>query len=274
LGSGGSVAISCTGSDSVSIGNSGSLANVGGTISVSGAKSLLIDDASDTSANGFTLTNNAYNDYYVTFGNTYIFYDTLGSLTLSGGPGGNTFEVDGTAAPVTLNTGGGTNSVYLGGASAAVNIVDQATQGIDAVKIGTNGTLSSIAGAVNISQTSGSQAAIALTIEDQDDMSSRTFDITSNKVSVSGLPMTINFQGVNLSSMTFDDSWFYDNTFDFESKPTGINTVTVYTKRTHDKAAGWYASDVYFVYPQNPPFPLPSGLILINPDGTNLGLAN
>jgi hypothetical protein len=249
----------------VTLGKNSSLAGLGGTIYVGGGKALVIDDSADTSFNGYTVTSQQQQNgtvHYVQWGSTYVAYDTMGSVTVNGGSGGNRFDVESTSAPLTLNTGTGNNTVYVAGAAYAVNINDQATAGTDTIKIGTGGTLTTIAAPVNISQASGSSAKIALNIDDRWESAAETINITSNQVAFTGLPATtVNFQGVNLSSLMIEDPWGEANTIDLMSLPPTITHVDINTKGTHDTKEG-LTGDILFDYPLNWGATLPQGVIL------------
>jgi hypothetical protein len=163
----------------------------------------------------------------------------------------------------------------VGGASNTVSIDEQAVGVINDIKVGSNGTLTSITAPVYISQTPG--ARIALTINDANDASSRIVTITNSKVTFSGLSATVNFQGVTLYSLLIEDPWYQSNTIDLLGLPAGINGVTIYDKDSYDNTGitpATLVADIWFTHPPNwgAVIPLPVGVILINPDGTNLGL--
>jgi hypothetical protein len=264
--------------DIVTLGKNSSLAGLNGTIAVGGGKSLLIDGSADAGYDDFTITSNWYNQHYVNWGNTYVFYDTMGSVTVNAGTGGSYFDVESTGAALTLNTGTASNQkVVVGGASNPVSIVvqDQTTNGIDVVNIGGNGSLTSITAPVTVSQSSNSHSKIAMNIDDADEGAAETIKITSGQVAFSGLPnATVNFQGVNFYSLMIEDPWYENNTIDFESRPTGINEVTIYTKDTHDSRIGPYWNDIGLMYPPNwgSVIPLPQGLQLFTPGQQVQGL--
>jgi hypothetical protein len=266
----------------VTLGSNGVLGNLLSSISVNGICNVVIDDSADTNPQDITISTNWLNEHYIQIGSIYVFYDTVSSVTVKGGAGNNWFDVESTAAPITLDTGTGTNEVNVGGASNAVNIDVQAVGLINDVHIGSDATLASITAPVSLSQSPGAQ--IALVINDADDPAARTVWISNSGVTFTGPPPlfmgpseTVNFQGVHLHSLLIDDPCRQDNWINLISLPAGINGVTIYDTGSRDSTLYTPASlvpDIWFTHPiyWGTKIPLPNGVILVNPDGTNLGL--
>ena len=173
--------------DTVTVGSTGSLANISGTVNVSnssGQTNLIVEDSNDTTARSVGVTANA-----VSFSNlgqvTYTGVTTAGdgvtSLEIDGGQG-DTYNVNSTAAntPLTLVTAKSTatrgSTVNIKGSQSAVTVN---SYGNDIVAVGNNGSLAGIGGPVNVSNTSGNDKLI---IDDSRDTNARSIDIRNNAV--------------------------------------------------------------------------------------------
>lgn len=201
--------------DTVTIGSSGSLANIAGPVNVSnssGQTSLVVDDSADTTARSATISNSAvtglsvgaihYTGAYLNANHSPI---GVAALKVNGGSGGNTFDVLSTAAqtPVDLNSGLGNDTVLVRGNSSALNI--QGSSGTDTVRLGYRGLLISpvlttalkaqltpiirfpylsgsmvnLTAPVNVSNTSGKTS---LVLDDSGDAVGRTINLSSTQV--------------------------------------------------------------------------------------------
>jgi hypothetical protein len=206
--------------DAVTIGSNGSLASINGPVNVSndsGQTKLVLADTNSTFGRIVNVTANT-----VTFSSegavpggqvNYSGASTAAngsivgvtSLEIDGGHGGDTFNVYGTAwdTPVTLDTAppGGTNvnTVNIKGSSSAVTVE---SVGNDNVVVGNAGSLAGIGGPVNVSNISGQDK---LTLDDSNDNSARSIDISSNAVTFAATAsepaVTINYSpAVTLNS--------------------------------------------------------------------------
>jgi hypothetical protein len=185
----------------VTVGAGGSLANVAGTVNVGsnvsdpGKEALTVDDAGDnTNYRNLTITSSQVKvsgdnngaeviNYYGATANRDGTLHGVTALQVNG-PGGdlNYFFVESTArnTPVTVVTGSRHNEVDILGTSSAVTVQDWGT---DNITVG-GGSLTAIAGPVNISQASGTTS---LSINDAGDNSARTIIVTDHSVFFEGL---------------------------------------------------------------------------------------
>jgi hypothetical protein len=180
--------------DTVTVGLNGSMAGIAGTLNVvndSGHTTLVLDDSSDPVGRTATVTSSSVTglspgaiNYTARSSNAGA---GVASLIIDGGKGANTFNVLSTAAfaPLTIYGGSGSN---------------------DTVRVGNAGSLTGIAGAVNVVNNSGHTA---LVVDDSADTVGRTATVTSN--AVTGLsPAPINYWapttagGNGVSSVTID----------------------------------------------------------------------
>ena len=197
------------GNDQVNIGtSSGSLSGILGPVSVSqsstaGSTSLVINDQADTTARTVAVTSSSFSAP----GLSTINYTAgqVGSVSFLGGSGGNTFNVTstGVGTSTTISPGGGANNVNVQATSGALSILNQSqvASNVDTVVIGSNaplggGSLAGIAGPVSVANQSGKTA---LTIDDNNDSTARTYGVTSTALGGTGLPL-INYS--SLSSLT------------------------------------------------------------------------
>jgi hypothetical protein len=134
-------------------------------------------------------------------------------------------DVESTNVDVPASVHGGLTSstVQLDGTGGAFSFVGASPS--DHVIIG-NGSLSSIAGPVNISN--NSPTGTSVTVDDHNDLATRQFVINSSSISGSGLP-TINYSGV-VKSLYIEDGIpplsSPANTLEFDSLPTGLTATT------------------------------------------------
>jgi hypothetical protein len=185
-------------SDTVNVGNNGSLQGIVGTLNIDNSPSfdvLTIDDSADTT--GRTVT--------------------LGSSTLSdGSPSG---YVSGLApadinyeyadvSSVTVLTGRGGNFISVLATGVTTNLVGNGTFSVpDTVNVGNNGSVQAIAATLNIENPPSFDV---LTIDDSADTTGRTVTLGSSTLSdgsasgyVSGLaPVTINYEYADVRSVT------------------------------------------------------------------------
>ena len=247
--------------DTVTVGSSGSLANIAGTVNVSntsGQTKLIVSDYGDSQGQYVTVTDNAVNFSGLAqvnyTGATTATPWGVTSLEVDGGRGGNIFNVYGTAAktPLMLSPGSqsfgvGSNTVDILGSSSAVTVRSSAN---DFVVVG-NGSLSSIGGPVNVSNASGTDS---LTINDYADSNARSIDITGTAVTfaatASDPAVTINYAppssggkvGVNQLTI-FDGPAANDITVDSVS-PQALVTID---GDTQDTLTGAAADQVQFI---------------------------
>jgi hypothetical protein len=211
--------------DSVAIGSSGaSLSNILGDVivhDIGGTTALTVDGTGDRTGRGYTVFNSQVRasgmagvvDYY---GGGGISGD-VSSLTINGGPGNNTYSLGLAAVSLTINAGSGTNQVDLAASDSAVNITGYGTNFVTVGKsfitrYGTrlltvgNGSLTDIAGPVNISTSNSSGHGDSyVTLDDSTDPNGRDYTITSSSIAVQGGP-TINLSG-DVAGVTINDSY-------------------------------------------------------------------
>jgi hypothetical protein len=153
--------------DVVRVGNAGSLTGIAGAVNVvnnSGHTALVVDDSADTVARTAKITSNSVTGLSAGTIN-YVAASTatgngVKSVTIDGGKAANTFDVLSTAAFAPLSIFGGLGSK-------------------DTVVVGNAGSLTGIAGAVNVVNNSGKTALI---VDDSADIFGRTGTITNNSV--------------------------------------------------------------------------------------------
>jgi hypothetical protein len=206
------------GVDNVTIGN-GTLASVGGPVSVSNTSgNITVDDSADAAGRAVTVTNSS-----VQFaGLSPVTYSgTNSSLTVRGGSGTNSFAV--------LSTAGGTPLSVVTGA------------GQNAVSVGNNGSLAGIAAAVNVQHNSGS-GSTSLTVDDHNEYG-RSADVNSGQVAFTGVaPVTYS----NIDSLSVVGASGY-NWIEVDSVPSGV-PVTIYNTECNYVygAAWWQVTQVYY----------------------------
>lgn len=215
---------SSSGTDNVLVGADGSLAGITAPVSVSnnsGHDAITVNDSANTAHDSFAVANNSIQSG----GRTVVTYSETSyapTVTINGGSGGNTVNVNSTAAGslVVVNTGAGLNNVNLHATSGPVSVVNQ--MGSNQVNVG-DWSLVSIGGPVTISNSNNSGYTDVF-INDQNDPTSRFFDINAGGVSASGLA-TINLQGG--IRHTYITSGSAANVFEVDAPPPG--TVTLFT---------------------------------------------
>jgi hypothetical protein len=217
------------GTDTVTVGSNGNLSAIAGLVTVSngsGQTDLRVNDGTDTQANqSFGITGNA-----VTYqGRAVVNYSLIGpgagsKLTLTEGNAKTIVSVDGTAKNVQtwVDIGSGTNTVNINATSSDFYVLG-GNHSQDYVNVG-NGSLASIGGLVNVTNSSGTSN---VTIDDHADRTARRFVIQSDKVSAQGLP-TVNLQG-NISMVRVIDGGV-PSTFEVDGLPAG--QVTLYMNKT------------------------------------------
>jgi RTX calcium-binding nonapeptide repeat (4 copies) len=161
----------------------GTVANINGYVGVagSGSTSLYIDDSGDTAAKTVSMIDYGSFGFIRGLAPATISYSGVNYLNVHGGSGGNTFSLDDTfgPAPTTfIGTGTGNDTVNVLATSASLTIDGQ--NGTDTVTIGSQapslgGTLASIAGPVNVSNSSG---GTTLRVDDSGDTVSQTATLT------------------------------------------------------------------------------------------------
>lgn len=255
--------------DTVTIGSSGSLVNIGGTVNVgnsSGQTKLDIADGNDTMARTVSVTANAvsfsnlgqvnYSGATTSASGTIV---GVTSLEVAGGQGGDTFNVNSTAAntPLTIVTaapgGSNVNKVNIKGSQSAVTVD---SYGNDIVAVGNNGSLAGIGGPVNVSNTSGNDKLI---IDDSRDTYARSIDIRNNAVTFAAVgtdpAVTINYtpaqnSSAGVSQLTLWDAWGPNH---IEVDSVGQNTLTTIHGDTEDSLTGPAAGQVDFIPNYVPP---------------------
>lgn len=250
-------------SDTVTVGSNGSLANIAGPVNVSntsGQTKLIVSDSNDSVGQAVGVTRSA-----VSVGKTQVNYTGVSSVEVDGGHGGNTFNVYSTAGntPLTLYTGrpsasAGVNYVYIKGSSGAVTVK---SGGNDSVIVGNNGSLSGIGGPVNVSNISGQDS---LEIDDSNDNSARTIDITNRSVNFAATStepaVTVNYQPsqsengvmVGVKYLTLLDAQAANQ---IEVDSVGANTTTTIYGDLWDELTGAAANQVHF-YGWRAPLPI------------------
>jgi hypothetical protein len=198
------------GYDGVNVGN-GSLANVNGSVNVSGAGSanLIVDDSGDATAHSATLTGTRLTGLsrgaiqWVpsgAFTGGVVFLDIIGSAA------GSTYTVTDTpnlAYYTDLATGPGSDSVYVTGTTGILFVSNDG--GADTLVIGrqasatTGGKLAGIKGRVVVN----GYATVAITVDDSGDTNGRSATVTSN--GLTGLvPAGIYFDTNIVTSLTIN----------------------------------------------------------------------
>jgi Ca2+-binding RTX toxin-like protein len=189
----------------------GALANIAGPVNVSnssGTTALVLDDSGDTAGRTVTVTNNSISGTWAPAAINYT-PGPFSTLTLLGGDGGNTFNVLSTAS----------------GMTTAINVNHTSTESNNnVVNIGSlapslGGTLTNIAGSVNVSNSSGTTA---LVLDDSGDTTARTATIANDSVSGTWSSGAINFSANEVSSLTLH-AGNAANTFNVQSTTTATN---------------------------------------------------
>ena len=174
------------GYDTVNLGN-GTLANVNGSVNVSGAgsTSLIVDDSNDTTAHSATLTARGLTGLSRGAIQWVPSAASMGGvvfLVIEGSAAGSIYTVTDTPALAyytNLATGAGSDSVYITGTTGSLILSNGG--GADAVVIGrqaqatTGGKVSAIKGQVDIN----GYATVALTVDDSGDTNGRIATLTS-----------------------------------------------------------------------------------------------
>ncbi len=173
--------IESRGIDTVTIGKSGNVGDILGSIQVnnqvSGGTTLNIDDSLDAQGQTFTLNAGGSSDIGVGdvaiqgLGEVDFLQDGIAALNVTGGSAGNAFVVNGTGSSFTtnLNTGTGDDAVSVHTTSGPLNI--NGTDGRDSVIIGdASYGVQGIYGAVYVSNTVG---YTRLTLDDSADSASQ-----------------------------------------------------------------------------------------------------
>lgn len=238
--------VTADGDDTVNLGTGGSVQGIQGDVTLINPpayNSLVIDDSADTHARQVSLSD------FTPAGDTiygsitglapasinYRLYDTT-TVTVDGGSGGNTFDVNGgnSLYETYLNTGSGndtvnvtaTNAISLGG-GGGLRIDGQA--GHDNVTIG-DSTLSAIAGAVDVVNTSGSTA---LTVADYGDSTGHTVALGDGQLTglapaaIDWTPTATGSDGVTslkISGGSGGNTWNIANTSDFGAGATTLQS--------------------------------------------------
>jgi hypothetical protein len=201
--------------DTITVGNNGSLAGIAGNVNVnsSGHASLVIDDSSDSVGRHDVVNNDSVT--LLSQGGTVIRYGAPTSATGGG------------VTSLTLKTGTGSNEVDVQ-STAAFTPLSVVGLGSDTVYVGLNGSLSGVAGAVNVSNNSGHTS---LQLDDSNDSVGRTVNITDH--SVTGLSAgAINYTartsnaGAGVSALTIDGGRAA-NTFNVQST-AAFAPLTIY----------------------------------------------
>jgi hypothetical protein len=213
------------GTDNVTIGGTGSLDSVAGTVSVAGSSgntALMVNDSSDPGRSNLKITNNA-----VKFNGRNVVTYSAGKgktvLTVKGGAHGSDVTIESTASsvPLTIQTGtGADNNVTIDGSKSA--ITDLGMGGT--VTVG-NGSLAAIGGTVNVSNFGN------VVIDDSKDTKTRKVTLTStpellsnaSAVAFGGLA-TIDLgyvEGVKIyDGPSARGGLFGNNTFDAQGSPS------------------------------------------------------
>ena len=174
------------GYDTVNLGN-GTLANVNGSVNVSGAgsTSLIVDDSADATAHSATLTARGLTGLSRGAIQWVPSAASMGGvvfLVIEGSAAGSTYTVTDTptlAYYTNLATGVGSDAVYITGTTGTLFVSNGG--GADAVVIGrqaqatTGGKVSAIKGQVDIN----GYATVALTVDDSGDTNGRGATLTS-----------------------------------------------------------------------------------------------
>jgi acrosin len=203
-----------TQTNTVNIGNAGSLQGIKGGVDVIGPSagltnnSINVDDSKDSANNKVTISGTSIQGLAPTSISYQQSPNSPTSLDISGGNGNDTYTITNTLVngpgfeegSMTLNTGSGANAVDVQATSGLLAIVGNG--GFDSVYMHSvvDGTLDSIKGSVQISDTA---ATTSLQLDDGNDGTSRTVSVTNT--AVEGLsPASISFQPGGLSVLTVD----------------------------------------------------------------------
>ena len=173
------------GSDTVTVGNAGSVQAIAGTVTVSNATSvtsLTVDDAADAGARTASMSDVAITGLAPAPIN-YV-PSEITSLTVNGGSGGNTFTVTGTLAFAydTLNSGGGNDTVNVLATVPVSILTINGEGGNDLVTLGSAGNAQGIVGDVSVYNSGG---ATNLVVDDSADTVART--VTASGTQLIGL---------------------------------------------------------------------------------------
>ena len=201
-----------SGANNVFVGSNGtgagSLSNILGPVSISGAATLTVDDSGSGTSNTVTLSNSgvtsAASNLFGSGGS--LTYASVASLVINDGSGGNQIQVLGTASgtSTTINTGSGND-----------NIVVDSSPGSPTGNV--NGILSSLV--VN-----GMGGVNTLLVEDRNDTLAKTITITSSQVgsavgdSLFGAGGSLTFNAI--ANLTVNGSSGGNHIF-VQSTPTG-----------------------------------------------------
>jgi hypothetical protein len=204
--------INSAAADTINVGDQNGAQDIQGVLVIHGAsplRTLNLNDTADTAARVATVTSTAVTG----LAPATISFDlnSLKQLSILGGSGGNTVNVQSTAAGTTtsIDTDHNTN---IGSTNNTVNI------GSIAPSLG--GTLATIAGPVNVSNSSGT---MALVLDDSGDITTRTATITSTSVTGTWSAAAINYIGKDVSSLTLHSSGNSPKIFNVLSTSTTTN---------------------------------------------------
>jgi hypothetical protein len=225
----------------VAVGQSGSLDGIQSTLAVHNTGSLTalaLDDSSDTVGQTVDIASGQVTG----LAPATISFDPgiLSALTVNGGSGGNTITISGTpyaigsSTTTTVNAGSGTDTVYTlaTAGTAGADLVINGQDGFDTVGIGNSGSVQSIDGAVDVTNTLGQTT---LTVDDSADATAQSATVTAT--GITGLaPAAINYTAADLLGLTVNGG-SGGNTFAVDgtgggfttnlNTGTGADTVTV-----------------------------------------------
>ncbi len=185
------------GTDTVNVGNSGSVQEVRGALDITnarGATLLTVDDSADPIPRGTDSFPVVLSDTRLTrLAPADITYHDLSILTVSGGRGGNTFAVTGTArnTSTTLNAGAGYNRISVGTGAAPP-------------------AMSTMDGLLGDLTVNGQNPLSDLTINDQTHTTPQSYMVTATEVSRALGPLPGRLLYSNLHTLTFNGDGSFD----------------------------------------------------------------
>jgi acrosin len=216
--------LTCHGPATVNVGNGGSVQGVVGDLFVTDPPNfatLNIDDSADSGGRTVTITDSEIAG--LAPGTIHYQQCDLNGLTIVGSNAASTYNILSTGScfgfTTELVTGAGNDVVNVQATSDTLNLINFA--GSDTVTIGSQapslgGTLSNIAGPVNVSNVSGPTHLI---VDDSGDSAGRTATITDS--SLTGLaPVTISYDAFTSLEVHGGSG---GNTFTIQSTPAGVS---------------------------------------------------
>ena len=230
------------GGDVIHIGDNGSLAKIVSQLSIAGAagaENVTLDDSADPTQRNVIIGPDSQSPGSVliqgisTTSPAGVAPESLGALTIDGGPAGNRFSVDAASmvnGDVTLNTGAGADGTSIISAAAGRKITVNGNGGNDIVQIGSQpgGLLQRVLGDVIVTNQGG---GTAMSVFDADDTTGRTFTLDTDGAATAGalstnFSGTIHFRSPDITGLTLNGGTG-GNTFDVRGTPAAAPGASI-----------------------------------------------